>query len=255
MQHREVFDDVAELYDEVRPGYPAAIVKAIIEQARLKPEGHVLEIGPGTGQMTQAFADRGYAITALELGTRLAARCAQKFQQQPHVRILNLAFENYQADAERYQLLLAAQSFHWIDAELALHRATQFLQHGAAIALVWTLDTSQETAFYQASNPLFERCVNTAKTPELPSAADRYRQALGQHPAFGPIRETAVSWERRYSKDQFLKLLQTFSPIRVLPEASREIFLGEMSKLIDDFGDTVLRQYQTVALLSRHQPA
>jgi 2-polyprenyl-3-methyl-5-hydroxy-6-metoxy-1,4-benzoquinol methylase len=67
-----IFNEVATLYDEVRPGYPTAIIDAITALAALPPEGKILEIGCGTGQITIPFALRGYTILALEPGDALA---------------------------------------------------------------------------------------------------------------------------------------------------------------------------------------
>ena len=63
-----VFNEVAALYDEVRPGYPPAIVDAAVALAALPSGGRILEIGCGTGQITLPFAMRGYSILALEPG-------------------------------------------------------------------------------------------------------------------------------------------------------------------------------------------
>jgi 16S rRNA A1518/A1519 N6-dimethyltransferase RsmA/KsgA/DIM1 with predicted DNA glycosylase/AP lyase activity len=70
------FDDAAQLYDEVRPRYPAEIVEHIVAFAALPANGRVLEVGCGTGQMTLPFAKRGYAMVALDQGERLAALAA-----------------------------------------------------------------------------------------------------------------------------------------------------------------------------------
>ena len=86
---RATFDTIASLYDEVRPGYPEVIIDAIIERSQLPATGRTLEVGCGTGQITRPFAQRGYAITALELGPALAALAAE------HLKLLQ-TFSNLQ---------------------------------------------------------------------------------------------------------------------------------------------------------------
>jgi len=51
-----VFNEVAALYDEVRPGYPPAIIDAAIAQARLPSGGRILEIGCGRGLLCTYLA-------------------------------------------------------------------------------------------------------------------------------------------------------------------------------------------------------
>jgi SAM-dependent methyltransferase len=141
------FDTVASLYDEVRPGYPAVIIDAVIERSGLPAEGRILEIGCGTGQITRPFARRGYAILALELGPSLAALAAEHLRPYPQVRVVYVAFEHWLIEREAFDLVLSAQAFHWIDPALGLARAAEVLKPQGAIALVWHLDRSEILTF------------------------------------------------------------------------------------------------------------
>ena len=106
------FEDAAQLYDEVRPRYPEEIVEHIIAFAALPVHGRIFELGCGTGQMTLAFAQRGYAMVAIDKGERLAALAATHCAPYPQVRVVACALEAWQDTAESYDLFLAAQSFH-----------------------------------------------------------------------------------------------------------------------------------------------
>jgi SAM-dependent methyltransferase len=77
------FDDAAQLYDEVRPRYPEAIVEHIIAFAELPAHGRIFEVDCGIGRMTLPFAQRGYAMVALDQGKRLAALAAQPTYTPP----------------------------------------------------------------------------------------------------------------------------------------------------------------------------
>ena len=68
---RDSFDEVPELYDRVRPGYPEAVFDDLVSLAGLVAGSRVLELGPGTGQATVPLARRGLAVTAVELGSGL----------------------------------------------------------------------------------------------------------------------------------------------------------------------------------------
>jgi protein-L-isoaspartate O-methyltransferase len=67
------FDDDAELYQRTRPVCPPALFDDLVRLAGLAPGDRVIEIAPGTGQATVPLAERGLAITAVELGASLAA--------------------------------------------------------------------------------------------------------------------------------------------------------------------------------------
>jgi cyclopropane fatty-acyl-phospholipid synthase-like methyltransferase len=161
------FDDAAELYDEVRPGYPDATIEEIVGFAALSADSRIFEVGCGTGQMTRPFAARGYAIVALDQGPRLAALAAKHCSAHPRVRIVTSAFEDWGDVPGSYDLFLSAKAFHWIRPDYGLACAAELLEEGGAIALVWTLDRSEDTAFWRATEPIY-RVYNPADSSPKP---------------------------------------------------------------------------------------
>ena len=252
MDYRATFDAVADMYDAVRSGYPEAVIEEIISLAHLGEDSSLLEVGVGTGQITKPFAERGFKVTGLELGSNLSAFAQQKFIAFPNVTILNTAFEDYQG-AESFDLLLSAQAFHWIEPEFGLTKTAELLKPDGKIALVWQLDKSSQTPFYKVTTPYFERYVNAADDPERPTPPARfadYTRALKNSSLFSTPRTWSTSWQTTYSKDAYLKLLQTFSPVIGLEPEIRAAFLREVARVLDDFGGEVERFYETVLLFA-----
>src|SRR6266496_3508047 len=68
------FDDVAELYDRVRPRYPAAMFDEIARLTGAPAGTRVLEVGCGTGQATRDLLARGWRVHAVEPGVAMAER-------------------------------------------------------------------------------------------------------------------------------------------------------------------------------------
>lgn len=250
--YKTSFDEVAGLYDEVRPGYPNDIIKAIIEGSSLPQNASILEVGPGTGQITLPFAERGYQILGLELGENLAQVANRNLAKYPKVTVENVALENWTVQTENFDLFLSAQAFHWIKPDVGLSFAHQALKPGGSIALVWNLDTSHTTDFYQATTPLFEKYVPTdPNRPSPPGSHELYRDALKTSELFSNPEETCVDWQQAYSKAEFIKLLNTFSPHRRLEPVVREAFYADVAKIIDTFGGAVTRRYRTALLLAK----
>jgi SAM-dependent methyltransferase len=243
------FNEVAELYQEVRPRYPERIVDQIIAFSGLSSRGRVLEVGCGTGQMTLPFAKRGHEIVALDSGERLAALAARHCRPYPQVSVVACAFEDWQQAATGFDLLLSAQAFHWIDASYGLARAAELLKEGGTIALVWTLDRSQASAFWKATEPIYDRYnpQGSSGNPPLEARVDIYRRALGNSRDFVGMDEVRHTWTKRYAGEEYLKLLQTFSDHRVMPER----FFEEISGVIAKMGGEVVRDYETLAILAR----
>ncbi len=66
------FNEVPDIYDEIRPSYPAELLDALFEL--LPPEPMIVEVGPGTGQATKDLLARGAHVHAVEIGPATAAK-------------------------------------------------------------------------------------------------------------------------------------------------------------------------------------
>src|SRR6266511_156545 len=245
------FDDAAQLYDEVRPRYPEEIVEHIMTFAALPAHGRVIEGGCGTGQMTLPFAQRGYTVVALDQGDRLAALAARHCQPYPQVRVVPCAFDAWQDVPGSYDLFLSAQAFHWISPAYGLARAAELLKTGGTIALVWTLDQSQGSAFWQATEPIYNTYNPVDSSPKPPGSADLYRHGLHTSREFVGMHEVRTAWTKRYTGEEYLKLLQTFSDHRAMPEPNKSRFFEAIGRVIAQMGGEVIRYYETLGLLAK----
>ena len=57
------------------------ILRQIADAAKLAPGQVVLEVGPGTGNLTRCLLDQGASVTAVEKDRRLIKRLANEFPQ------------------------------------------------------------------------------------------------------------------------------------------------------------------------------
>jgi len=251
-----VFNDVATLYDEVRPGYPPAIVEATIAGAGLPPGGRILEIGCGTGQITLPFARHGYTILALEPGDALAALAARRCRAYPNIAILQQSFEAWPAREKAYDLVLSAQAFHWIAPDFGCDKAATVLKPGGAIALVWNLDVSQGTPFWRATQAIYDAHFRGTPGEPISLSLDERARACGEAirrcGAFGNLQEVSHAWGQTYRGADYLKLLRTYSDHCMLPEPRKTQFFRAIEDVVGRFG-VVHRRYETLLLLARRK--
>jgi 18S rRNA (adenine1779-N6/adenine1780-N6)-dimethyltransferase len=59
-------------------------------QAHLKQSDHVLEIGPGTGNLTVLILKAAKAVTAVEMDPRMAAELTKRVQSTPEEKKLKI---------------------------------------------------------------------------------------------------------------------------------------------------------------------
>ena len=74
----------------------------------------MLELGPGTGQATVPLARRGLAVTAVELGSGLAAVLRRNVSAFPAVQVVNAALEEWDPP-HTFDAVVAATAWHWLD--------------------------------------------------------------------------------------------------------------------------------------------
>ncbi|MEH2119232.1 class I SAM-dependent DNA methyltransferase [Nostoc sp.] len=150
-QLRTTFNQVALLYDQVRPGYPEALFDDVVSLSEITPDGRILEIGCGTGQATVPFAHRGYCILCIELGDNLATVAKKNLAAYPQVEVRNIAFEDWVTEENAFDLVISATAFHWLNPSIAYKKTALALTSEGAIALFWN-----EHVHSDASNGFFE---------------------------------------------------------------------------------------------------
>jgi len=127
------------------------------------------------------------------------------------------------------------------------------LKAGGTIALVWTLDRSQESTFWQATTPIYAQYNPVTASGNLPleTKVDIYRDTLHASREFAGVQEVRKVWVRQYTGQEYLKLLQTFSDHRSMPEPNKSRFFEAIARVITQMGGEVLRDYETLALLAK----
>jgi ubiquinone/menaquinone biosynthesis C-methylase UbiE len=76
------FDRIARDYDRERETYPPRLVELACSLGRLAPGSRVLEIGCGTGQLTEALSRRRLRIDAVDPGVALIDIARHKLGDQ-----------------------------------------------------------------------------------------------------------------------------------------------------------------------------
>ena len=136
-RQRALFDGAADLYDACRLGYPADIVGFLFATAALEAGSTMLEIGCGTGQLTEDLAHSGYALTAIDIGPSMVA-AARRRLAGAGVSFRVTSFEALAAPAGSFGLIVSGTAFHWLDPEVRVRKSARLLRPGGWLALLAT---------------------------------------------------------------------------------------------------------------------
>jgi ubiquinone/menaquinone biosynthesis C-methylase UbiE len=137
---RGLFDRVAPLYEQTRPGYPRSLVEWVAATAGVTAGDPVLEIGCGTGQLTGRLARLGLDLTAIDISPSMVA-AAQASAGEPRAgerpaRFWAGSFEELQAPDASVALIVSAAAFHWVDPEVRFRKAARLLRPGGWLAVL-----------------------------------------------------------------------------------------------------------------------
>lgn len=253
---RARFTEAAGLYDRARPGYPDALFDDLVALAGLRDGARVLEIGPGTGQATLPLARRGFAVAAVELGAEMAAVVRAKLAPYPRCSVHVGAFEEWPLPDEPFDLVLAATAWHWIDPVLGLARAAQALRPGGHLAVIDTRHVAGGTRafFVDIQEQCYAKWMGDDATLRLtPSAAlPAVTDGFAASGRFAEPEVRLYHQDIRYTRQQYLDVLSTYSGHRDLPDDRREGLLNCIGTLIDTrFGGAVVKRYRDDLVVTR----
>ncbi|UCG43209.1 MAG: class I SAM-dependent methyltransferase, partial [candidate division WOR-3 bacterium] len=251
-ERRMSFDRVAELYDEVRPGYPDELVQDIIKLSGIQAEARILEVGCGTGQATRPFAERRYHMVCLEIGNRLAEIATQNLAGFPGVEVVNAAFEDWESEPEHFDLVISGTAFHWVDPTVGYTRAAGVLKPGGTLAVFWNFHVRPEAEPFQSMQEHYRR--HAPQMVEVTPWEERLQKQKADFEASGrftPIRVREYRWETESSAEDYIRGMGTQSShIMLEPEARRKLLAG-IRREIERHGGTVRQPWVTALLLAQ----
>jgi SAM-dependent methyltransferase len=122
------FGGAAQSYDTHRPRYPDQLIDDVLSPGVRR----VLEAGAGTGIASMQFIERGADLLAVEPDTRMAA-----VAQAKGIPVEIATFEQWDPTGRRFDRVVFAASFHWVDPAVALPKVRDILCDGGKLALIW----------------------------------------------------------------------------------------------------------------------
>jgi SAM-dependent methyltransferase len=247
----DVFDEVAELYDAIRPGYPDAVGDAI--DAVISRDATILEIGMGTGQATVMLARRGYRVIGLEPGARLAALAAKNLSDYPSVTIEKSKFEAWPITPGLFDLVFSATAFHWVAPEVRYVKTAQALAKGGHLALLWNITADESFEESGGIQSAYERCLPQGESTRrtVQERTQSWTDAIAQSGLYGESIVLQFPWSKWYSTERYLMLLDKYSDHRPLPEETKRCLYGGIAEVLEANGGGLHKRNVAVLILAR----
>jgi len=250
-EQRLVFGEVADLYHRHRPGYPEAVFDEVMAFGRLGRGARVLEVGAGTGKATAALVGRGLLVTALEPSPEMAAVARNQLRGASGWDVVGQAFEAWDPSGRRFDLLLAAQSWHWVKPEVGYLKAARILSPEGTLALVWNRPRMDPDPVTSEIDRVYRTLVpSLTGRPPGERQVDRTSE-IENSGHFQSVKVCRFSWDLEYSARDYRSLLLTQSDHRMLAPDLRDRLLAAVEDVIASSGRPYRVGYRTVLYLGR----
>jgi SAM-dependent methyltransferase len=271
-----VFDDVAELYDAARPGYPWEAIADLAGRCRLDASSRVLEVGCGTGQATRGLALSGAAINCLEPGRALADLARRNLASAKNVSVVSSTFEDFDAESRSYDLVVSATAFHWVDPVVSFAKSARLLRPGGSLALMTNAHvrggTDSESTFDEEVRELHRQLAPEIGPWRFPTVEEVRRRAtaggdlaavwsrverkLDEPPSVAELFDAPIvstyPWSVRYDRREYLAMLASQSSYALLEPRKRAGLLEAIGRQVDGLlCGSVIKQYLTILATAR----
>jgi SAM-dependent methyltransferase len=245
-ERRRSFDKAAAAYDAIRPSYPEAAIDDVLERSQAV---RALEVGAGTGKATLAFARCGLEVHALEPGHNLAEILRAKSVGLP-VTVEETTFEAFVGGD--FDLVFAAQAWHWTDPATRYHKAHGVLRPGGGFALLTNEKGPYEQSLRDDFNAAYARWFGWPSWDQeyVPKVTETWTTEIEASGLFHDVTATYVPWTATYTAEQYIALIDTYSDHAVRPDDQRRACYADIQAAIERRGGRIAIPYITLALFA-----
>ncbi|MBW4551140.1 MAG: class I SAM-dependent methyltransferase [Aphanocapsa sp. GSE-SYN-MK-11-07L] len=257
LEQRKIwYSPAVEAYNQVRPRYPQALIDQVVAIAQLSARSQILEVGCGPGTATAGFAALGCPMICLEPNPDFVRLAEQNCQPYPNVEIQNCAFEEWALTPGKFDAVLAASSFHWISPEIGYPKAAAALRPEGHLILLWNKELQPRYEVYQQLSQVYEtHAPSLMRTYEDSAAQTAILNQLGEMAiASGHFRNMVsgqLEVEVVYTIDQYLLLLNTYSPHLNLESQQKQHLFAGLQQVLERNGNTVELSYVSAFHIAR----
>ena len=265
-------------YASVRPAYPDEAVAALLASARscggvtggIEPAAgdpadspsveaasivpaptvptssaplRVADIGAGTGKMSELLARAGAVVDAVEPSKAMRAQASSI----PGVTWHGGVAEDTGLPDGAFDIVVFAQSWHWVDSELAGREAARILTPGGTLGIVWNQMDVSIPWVHRLTRIMRSGDVHRPDRPPTPGGG------------FTPMRLTQITWEDIMTPEQILTLGTTRSSFIRSSQAGRERMQANLRWYLYEHlgytpGENVAIPYTTLVWMGESAP-
>ncbi len=256
-QRKHWYSAAAEAYYQTRPRYPQAIVDRVVELTQLSADSRILEVGCGPAIATPTFAAIGCSMVCVEPNPDFYQLAQGTCEPYPQVRLQNCSFEEWElATPGQFDAVLAASSFHWIPPEIGYPKAKAALRSGGHLILLWNKELQPSYEVYQELQSVYQTYAPSLIRPyedreTQVAILDQMGQMAVESGHFTDLVNGHLEVQVTYSVEQYLMLLNTYSPHLKLPPEQKEPLFAGLRQILQQQGETLALSFVSMFHVAR----
>jgi SAM-dependent methyltransferase len=230
------FGKAAALYESIRPGYPPEAARWALGSSFAVGRGTVIDLGAGTGRLTQILVPLAGDVIAVEPDAEMRAQLTASV---PGVVAIAGSAESIRYADASVDSILTAQAYHWFDPVRAHPEIARVVRTGGAFAAIWNLRDSTVSwvaALDEAAGPAPSGHV---RDPE-------HEVAFDFGPSFEPPERAEFRHEVAMTADRVHALVASRSTYLVASDAERAEIDARVSAVTAQLPKNFTMPYVTV---------
>jgi ubiquinone/menaquinone biosynthesis C-methylase UbiE len=244
-----LFEDYALDYEQYRPGYPRVIVNEIVSLSNLKSSSRVLEVGCGTGKATVQFACRGYMMDCVDPGERLVSFAKRNCQSFKNVAFQIGRFEDVQLEENRYDLVISAHAFHWVEPSVRLCKAVRVLSPNGSLALLYNYPGKRKDRVMETlTDAIGEESRGKLTTWDYLEEVAGWIREIESSSIFRDVKVIRHQWAIMYGAEGYAGLFRTYPDYLSLSKSVQRKIVNRIREIIKRNGGTVRWSYDCVLI-------
>ena len=131
------FSNRVENYLKYRPTYPPEIIPLLKSGCGLTSESIIVDLGSGTGLLTELFLKNGNRVFGVEPNPEMRAAGEKVLARYPKFASVDAVAEATTLHNHSVDFVVAGQAFHWFDRQKARPEFVRVLKPDGWVMLVW----------------------------------------------------------------------------------------------------------------------
>ncbi|HEY8719330.1 class I SAM-dependent methyltransferase [Pengzhenrongella sp.] len=205
----------ASEYEEWRPTYPDAAVDWLVPPNG----GRVVEVGAGTGKLTDRLVERDLELDVVEPDGRMLRMISARY---PSLRVHESVATSLPLDESSVDAVVAADAWHWFPKAEAAAEVARVLRPDGWLGCVWHVPVLQHDSEWRAL-----RLDPALAPPDDLDPLDRLGLSTGR------AEQRAFRWTWMLTPQQWRGFVSTVSHVRLLPEDECRTALRETEQLVE----------------------